>query len=110
MAFTIKKGDTLPDLQASLTTGPTAGSQTAVNLAGASVNLVIRSTSGGVASRLLATITDAANGVVKRIWQAADTTTSGAYNGEWEVAFAVGKIQTFPNESYFTITIADDLG
>lgn len=110
MAYTIKKNDTLPNLVSSLTTGPTSGSQSAVNLAGASVVLVMRSTSGGVASRLGATITDAPNGTVARIWEPADTATSGTFNGEWEVTFSPNKVQTFPNESYFTITIADDLG
>lgn len=109
MAFTIKQNDTLPILEAFLTSGPSAGSQTAVNLAGASVNLVMKQVGGGAATRLFATILDAPNGKVGRVWATGDTATAAGYNCEWEVAFAVGKIQTFPNESYFTITIADDL-
>lgn len=111
MAFIIKKGDTLPTLDAVLTTGPNSGSQSPVNLTTAiSCTFVMKSVSGGVGSRLNATIYDAVNGGVRYIWQSADTTTAGSYNGEWEVSFGTGKIQTFPNDSYFSITVGDDLG
>lgn len=110
MAFIIKKGDTLPVINATLTTGPTAGSQTPVNLTSASVVLVLKPTSGGAASRKTASIVSALNGTVKYDWVAGDTNTAGTYNAEWEVTFSGGGIQTFPNDAYFQITIGDDLG
>lgn len=109
MAYTIKQHDTLPILDAALTSGPTSGSQTPVILSGATVILVMKNTTGGLTTRLGATITNASLGTVARVWQVGDTDTTGTYNAEWEVSFTLTKIQTFPNESYFTITIADDL-
>lgn len=110
MAFTIKKGDTLPVINAALTTGPDAGSQVAVNLTSAAVVLVMKPAAGGSAVRHTASIVSAPAGTVKYDWVAGDTATAGTYNAEWEVTFSGGGIQTFPNEAYFQITIADDLG
>jgi hypothetical protein len=110
MAFTIKKGDTLPTINATLTTGPSAQSQSAVNLTSASVVLVLKATGGGSALRKTASIVSAVAGTVKYDWVGGDTATAGTYNAEWEVTFSGGGIQTFPNDGYFQITIADDLG
>jgi hypothetical protein len=110
MAFTIKKGDTLPVIEATLTTGPSAGSQTPVNLTSATVVLVLKPASGGSALRKTATIVSAPAGTVKYDWVGGDTATAVVWNAEWEVTFSGGGIQTFPNEAYFQITVADDLG
>lgn len=113
MAFTIKKGDTLPDIQASLTSGVSAGAQSPVDLTTAtSIILVLKSSQGGgAASRKTGSVVGTpTNGVVKYVWQVSDTATSGTFNAEWEVTFAAGKIQSFPNDSYFQIIIFDDLG
>lgn len=112
MAFTIKKGDTLPDIQAALTSGTTSATQTAVDLTTAtSIILVLKSTSGGQASRKTGSVVGGpTNGIVKYIWQAGDTATSGVFNAEWEITFSAGRIQSFPNDSYFQIIIFDDLG
>ena len=39
----------------------------------------------------------------------ADTDTAGWYLGEWEVTFANGSVQTYPNETYVLIGITEDL-
>lgn len=112
MAFTIKKGDTLPDIQASLTSGVSAGSQSPVDLTSAtSIILVLKNVTGGSALRKTgSTVGAPTNGVVKYIWQAGDTSTAGTFNAEWEITFAAGRIQSFPNNSYFTVIVFDDLG
>ena len=111
MAFTIKQGDTLPEINATLTTGPSSGSQSAVDLTNASdVILVIKPTTGGSATRLTGEVDGTpTDGNVKYEWQAGDTDTAGNYNAEWEITFSSGDIQTFPNDSYFSIIIAADL-
>lgn len=112
MPFTIKKGDTLPILTATLTTGPDAGSQTPVDLTTqTAVILVMKPVLGGSASRLTAAVDGTpTNGQVKYTWVALDTGTAGTFNCEWEITFTAGKVQTFPNEAYFQVVVADDLG
>lgn len=112
MAFTIKKGDTLPIITATLTTGPDAGTQAAVDLTtNTFIKLVMKPILGGSATRLNATTVGLpTNGQVKYPWQSADTATAGTFNCEWEVTFGAGQIQTFPNEAYFQVVVADDLG
>lgn len=112
MAFTIKKGDTLPEINASLTTGPDADTQVAVDLTTAtSTILVIKPVAGGSSTRLTGAIVGSPTlGNVKYVWQAGDTSVAGSYDAEWEITFGAGKIQTFPNDSYFSIIISSDLG
>jgi hypothetical protein len=43
------------------------------------------------------------------VWQAADTTTPGLYNAEWEVTFTDGTVATFPNERYLLVEMKADL-
>lgn len=102
--FTIRQNDTLPALTASLE-----------DFAGAKVNL---SQATGVRFHLVtsdglfttkvnaaAAITDVANGGVSYTWQSADTSTPGAYYGEWEVTFVSGQVETYPNDGYISIRI-----
>lgn len=111
MAFTIKKGDTLPKITGTLTTGPSAGSQSAVDLTDATaVVLVMKNITGGAASRKTAAfVNPRTSGQVEYVWQTADTSAAGTFNAEWEVTWTGGAVQTFPNEDYFTIVIAADL-
>jgi hypothetical protein len=110
MAFTMKQGDTLPNLVATLTSGPSAVSQTAVDLTTATGVVLILRPEGAVTAgtRLTAAITNAAGGQVTYDWQAGDTDDVGTFDCEWEVAFGAEK-QTFPSDSYFQIIIVDDL-
>ena len=52
------------------------------------------------------TITDAATGVVTYNWGTADTNTAGDYEAEVEVMWNDGKPETFPNDSYWEVTIS----
>jgi hypothetical protein len=109
MAFTIKKGDTLPALNATLRTSTGGGAATAADLTAATaVILVIKNQSGGAAERLTAAFVSKPDGTVTYDWQLGDTDTAGTYDCEWEVAFG-SDIQTFPNSGYFTIVIETDL-
>ena len=43
------------------------------------------------------------------IWDAADTATVGSYQAEFEVTFAGGAVETFPNNGYIRVEITDDI-
>lgn len=43
-------------------------------------------------------------------WQDGDTDFEGAYFAEWEVTFASGEVETFPNGTHIKVWIGDDLG
>lgn len=91
--FYIKQNDTSPALQVTLKDGD----GNVVDFTGATV--VFSMSAGGVVkvNEQAATSVDAANGVVKYSWAAGDTDTPGNYLGEFEVTFAGGAIQTYPN-------------
>ena len=104
--FVIRKGDRLPELQATLT--DSAGA--AVNLTGLTVRFHMRQ----VGSRTVkvngaATLVTPASGVVKYTWAAVDTDTTGSYQGEFEVTFGDGRKQSFPNPSFLAINVTDEL-
>lgn len=104
--FFIKRHDTQPPLVKNLLDADGLP----VNLATATVVFIM--SSGGVrkVDRRPVTVTDAPAGEVSYQWQAADTDTSGSYDGEFEVTYAVGGAQTFPNPRMMVILVGDDLG
>jgi hypothetical protein len=106
MTFYIKQNDTKPIISATLINGD--GS--VANLTGASVAFKMRKF-GETASTVdsAATIASAANGEVTYSWIASNTTTVGSYEGEFQVTYADGGIQTFPNSRYIEIEIVDDI-
>jgi hypothetical protein len=104
--FNIKRGDRLPSIRATLAAGGEV-----VNLAGATVVKFILAPKGGgpVKVKANAVVVNAAQGLVRYDWAAADTDTAGQFQGEWEVTWADGKPQTFPTASYHSIDILADL-
>jgi hypothetical protein len=46
---------------------------------------------------------------VRYEWLAANTDTADEYEGEFQVTYANGKIQTFPNDGYIPVVITDDI-
>lgn len=105
--FTIKKNDTSPDLQATLTDADGA----AVNLTGATVRFHMRlpgasSAKVDAAGSIVGTATD---GVAKYSWSAGDTDTAGVYEAEFEITYSGGGIETFPSGGYILVNVLEDL-
>jgi hypothetical protein len=103
--FHLKRGDTSPALRYRL--------DPAVNLAGASVVFNMRQRDGGttILDRAAATIEgDPAEGVVGYDWALADTATAGRFEAEFEVTYADGGVETFPNDSFIIVQIGPDIG
>lgn len=53
---------------------------------------------------------DRSTGKVTYDWGATDLDTTGEYKAEVEITYANGDKQTFPSDSYLTITITADVG
>ncbi len=111
MPFNIKQLDTAPAFVVALKDNFGETTEAAVNLTTAGSALFnMRNTGGSVyISRGSATITSAATGVVTYSWGTADTRTAGNYEAEIEIVWANGTVETFPNDSYWDITVVDDI-
>ena len=90
--FYIKRGDTSPSLLY----------RVSANLAGATAVFNLR----GVLSRQPATIQD---DTLRYDWDATDTSAPGIYEAEFEVTYADGSVETFPNNSFITVKITGDI-
>lgn len=102
---TIKRGDTWPPLRATLedADGPVdLTAATAVVLKLKSDTLAVRSAP--------ATVEDAVAGAIFYVWESVTTAVAGSYQGEFEVTWGDGQVETFPNDAYFTVEIMEDLG
>ena len=61
-------------------------------------------------NRASATIVgDAVLGRVRYSWASADTDTADDYEGEFEVTYSGGRVQTFPNDGHIIIKVTDDV-
>lgn len=104
--FTIKKGDRLPVIQATLKDS----SGTAVDLTGATVRFhMARPDKTVVVDAAAVVLSPATDGRVEYQWGASDTGAPGDYLAEWEVTFQSGREQTFPNDGYLTVRIVEAL-
>lgn len=104
--FVLKAGDTGPAISAVLTDGDGA----VVPLTGASARFHLKPITGAPAVvDQVAEIVDAAAGSVRYAWRAGDTDLAASYAAEWEVTFADGTVETFPNDRYLTVVIAERL-
>ena len=106
MAFYIKQNDTSPALQATLKDS----NDTAIDLSNSSVQFHMRKI-GSTTAKIdrAATISDADNGTVYYSWQSGDTDTIGSFEAEFQVTFAGGEIETFPNNRYIQIEITNEI-
>lgn len=104
--YVIKTGDRAPNITATCKDG----SGNVVDLTGATARFVmINNETGVVKVAAAATISNPTGGVVTYAWEATDTDTAGLYDGEFEVTFSGGIVQTFPNDRQIVILITPDL-
>ena len=104
--LTIKAHDRLPSIAATLVDA--AGAP--VDITGSTVTFIMATaTSGTIKVNAAAVIVSGTGGQVRYDWLAADTSTPGSYNAEWQVTFGSGKKQTFPSDGYNTVTVFADL-
>lgn len=111
MAFTMKRNDTRPVIEAQLLMPDPVDPSTniAVDLTAASSVKFLMKKDSTLKVTAAATVVNAATGLVRYTWAVGDTDTSGTYNVEWEVSWGSDK-QTFPSDSYLNVVIMDDLG
>lgn len=106
MAFNIKQNDTSPSLGAQLLDG----SKQIIDLTGASVRFHMKIAGGSaVAVDGAATVSNAAEGRVQYEWAAGDTTTAANYQGEFEVTYPNGTVETFPNSGYIVVRVIPEI-
>lgn len=108
--FFIKQDDRLPEFGCILSDAD----EQVVNLSGATIMFIMRPRGGDPDDdpkvEASASVVSAPAGSVKYAWATGDTDTAGSYNAEWEVTFADGRSETFPNNSNLVVKITADLG
>lgn len=105
---TIKLGDTLPAITATLTGGTGA----AQDLTGATVAIAFRAVGGAtVVHQGVASVVGALTGQVSYTFPVGVTATMGIglFNFEWQVTLAGGGIGTFPSAGYNTLRVVSDI-
>lgn len=108
MPIQVKRNDRAPFVRATLFDED----DVAVNLTGASVRFVMKTTEAAPTEKVNApmTLVNAAGGIVEYQWAVGDTDTAGSFVAEFEVTYASGVPQTFPTNGFETVTIYPDLG
>ena len=113
MAFTIKQNDRRPSFVVILKDNFGEEDEATVDLTSATSAVFNMRTQAGTAlkvNRGSATIdSPASNGQVTYAWGTADTNTVGDFDAEIAIVWSDGKEETWPNDSYWTVTIVDDL-
>lgn len=108
--FVIKRNDTSPALEFQLQDGSGSG----VDISGYNnVRFLMVDGETSVIDDTVAgnvSVPDAVNGIVKYEWSSSDTEKEGFYDGEFEVEYSDGTVETFPNEDYIIVQIKRDLG
>ncbi len=111
--FTIKTGDTQSSIFATLENS----GGTPVDIQGATVLFRMSSISGGAVivsgtatnAQVGAGTLDGSRGDVSYAW-AGPIGTADLYLAEWQVAYATGGTQTFPNDGYSYVLVTGELG
>lgn len=103
-AFFIKMGDTSPSLLFDLL-------PSTVDLTGATVRFSMRTRAGTVVvSRASAAIVTATGTPrVRYDWQPGNTATPGLHEAEFEVTYAGGAVETFPNFGFIAVQVSGDV-
>lgn len=111
--FSLKANDTLPSIQATLTSNGTAVDLTTAT----GVKFIMRAADASFVpvagtpkvNSAAVIVAPATNGVVRYDWATADTNAPGNYVAEWQCTFTGGKVETFPTLTFHTLTIVADL-
>jgi hypothetical protein len=106
-SVTVKQHDTWPPLK-----GIASDENGAVDLSGATDITLVLKTGGTVVSGSCDAISpaDGDGNNWQYTWQSGDTDMAGTYQGELQVTWDTGEVETFPNDSYFTVIVMADLG
>jgi hypothetical protein len=105
--FYIKQNDTRPELDVFLRDDK----DRSINITGASVKFNMRDASDNsvkISAGSVTTVSSTA-GRVKYSFGVLDTNTSGNFEGEFQVTFVGGQVETFPNDGYIKVIITDDV-
>ena len=107
MAFSMKQNDTSPAIAAYLLDQD----ENPIDLTACTVRFIMRKR-GETNYKVYQTVTivDEDTGRIRYNWDAADTDEAGTFDAEFEVTYSDGTIETFPNDTYVTVNILDDLG
>lgn len=104
--FHTKRGDTRTAIKATLKDAK----EQPVDLTNCRVKFIMTKIGGKTAKiNREAIIKDAANGIVWFVFEANEVDEAGTYRAEFEVTYADGRVETFPNADYITIIISPDL-
>lgn len=103
--FFIKRNDTSPIFRAILKDGDNV----VVDVTGATVQFHMFDQDRVSKVDAAAVINAGTAGDVQYEWIATDTDTAGFFDAEFEVTFATGRTETFPNNSFQRIHIHEDL-
>ena len=111
--FFLKRGDTSSSI---LSTLQNSGG-TAVDIQAATIRFKLAPIAGGTLQVDAAAVNaqngagtlDGSRGQVVYSWGTTSSATAGLYLGEWEVTYAGGSVQTFPNDGYLSVYIREDL-
>lgn len=102
-AFHLKRGDTAPSLLYELPAG--------VDLTAATVRFSMRAIGGAVIidSVLAVVVTPTGSPVVRYDWTAPDSADAAYCDAEFEVTYAGGAVETFPNVGFIRVIIEADV-
>ncbi len=102
--FYLKRGDTSPSLIYALDPSSTV-------LTGATVRFNMRLSGGAVVVNRQPAVIVTATGAptVRYDWLGADTDTAGFFEAEFEVTYAGGAVETFPNNGFIRVNIDGDI-
>ena len=105
--FYIKQNDTRPELDVFLRDDK----DRTINVTGATVMFNMRNASDNIVKVNAGSVTtvSSTSGRVKYSFSTADTDTAGNFDGEFQVTFVGGQVETFPNDGYIKVIITDDV-
>lgn len=107
LTFNIKQNDTRPVLEVFLRDER----DRSIDLTSATVLFHLRNAADNSAIITNGAVTqvDAVLGQVRYSWVSDNTATAAVCEGEFQVTFASGLVETFPNDGYLKIVITDDV-